>query len=427
MKSAFEAYTKLYQLLGIFEINLPMQYGEGEKAFVRLQREIMRTTNDHSLFAWGFSPLPLEAIVGQDPSTSSDSDQNDPEHASEAGLFAPLPRFFANCGNVVAHSALDHSQVENAIIDEKQGVFSIESESIIRSADLPENDILTKLHRFHRIVLLPCSIPEAPYSVLGILLRLWHWHHHDQSHPARALRDGLPGGIYTFPISSEFAIRAQMKKYMIDPLSWVSRFQNFAKNDTGVRSGSAIRRTLLLDCRSRYIAVHRAWQPRGWQWNPKEASLLCLHDGLASNELTLRFALKDPRSKEARWALFAALRLGSNIYETDKVTIQTIPSAQIDMDLSPTQLKGALHVSEYHRDGPFRLQSRELYGEISTRWIFNQAVTTFIVWDKQDWIAKERKLRPSIDEHRAGSRAVVAGAAVSGYALGGAIASFVSF
>ncbi|KAF5013396.1 hypothetical protein FDECE_584 [Fusarium decemcellulare] len=41
-----------YCLLGIFDINMPMIYGEGFKAFVRLQEEIIRTTNDLSIFAW---------------------------------------------------------------------------------------------------------------------------------------------------------------------------------------------------------------------------------------------------------------------------------------------------------------------------------------------------------------------------------------
>ena len=42
-----------YSLLGIFGVNMPMLYGEGSKAFTRLQEEIMRSTSDHSLFAWG--------------------------------------------------------------------------------------------------------------------------------------------------------------------------------------------------------------------------------------------------------------------------------------------------------------------------------------------------------------------------------------
>ncbi|OTA68532.1 HET-domain-containing protein, partial [Hypoxylon sp. EC38] len=41
-----------YCLLGIFEINMPMLYGEGDKAFLRLQEEICKQTNDLSLFAW---------------------------------------------------------------------------------------------------------------------------------------------------------------------------------------------------------------------------------------------------------------------------------------------------------------------------------------------------------------------------------------
>ena len=41
-----------YCLLGIFDVNMPMLYGEGSKAFTRLQEEIIRQTNDLSLFAW---------------------------------------------------------------------------------------------------------------------------------------------------------------------------------------------------------------------------------------------------------------------------------------------------------------------------------------------------------------------------------------
>ncbi|KAK5723760.1 hypothetical protein LTR15_005460 [Elasticomyces elasticus] len=44
-----------YCLLGIFDVSIPMLYGEGSKAFARLQEEIIRTSNDHSIFAWGFS------------------------------------------------------------------------------------------------------------------------------------------------------------------------------------------------------------------------------------------------------------------------------------------------------------------------------------------------------------------------------------
>ncbi|KFA71346.1 hypothetical protein S40288_08954 [Stachybotrys chartarum IBT 40288] len=41
-----------YSLLGIFDINMALLYGEGEKAFQRLQREIINTYDDQTILAW---------------------------------------------------------------------------------------------------------------------------------------------------------------------------------------------------------------------------------------------------------------------------------------------------------------------------------------------------------------------------------------
>jgi hypothetical protein len=41
-----------YSLMGIFDINMPLLYGEGSKAFMRLQEEIMKTSDDHTILAW---------------------------------------------------------------------------------------------------------------------------------------------------------------------------------------------------------------------------------------------------------------------------------------------------------------------------------------------------------------------------------------
>ncbi|CVK92023.1 related to beta transducin-like protein [Fusarium mangiferae] len=41
-----------YCMLGIFDINLSPIYGEGRRAFFRLQEEIIRTCNDHTIFCW---------------------------------------------------------------------------------------------------------------------------------------------------------------------------------------------------------------------------------------------------------------------------------------------------------------------------------------------------------------------------------------
>ncbi|KAI2631413.1 HET-domain-containing protein [Hypomontagnella submonticulosa] len=73
-----------YCLLGIFGVNMPMIYGEGARAFMRLQEEIVKETNDLSLFAWTDIPPGLSG-------TESWMQQN------YRGIFARSPREFANC------------------------------------------------------------------------------------------------------------------------------------------------------------------------------------------------------------------------------------------------------------------------------------------------------------------------------------------
>ncbi|PMD49617.1 uncharacterized protein K444DRAFT_712588, partial [Hyaloscypha bicolor E] len=66
-----------YCLLGIFGVNMPTLYGEGDQAFGRLQEEIMKSTLDHSIFAWTET-----SYFGH-------------------GLLAPTPACFTNSGNIV--------------------------------------------------------------------------------------------------------------------------------------------------------------------------------------------------------------------------------------------------------------------------------------------------------------------------------------
>lgn len=54
-----------YCLLGIFNVDMDIRYGEGEyKAFIRLQRELIANINDESLFAWtvSYAQISLPAL-----------------------------------------------------------------------------------------------------------------------------------------------------------------------------------------------------------------------------------------------------------------------------------------------------------------------------------------------------------------------------
>ncbi|KAF7678464.1 hypothetical protein GT037_003845 [Alternaria burnsii] len=58
-----------YSLLGIFDINMAMLYGEGSKAFIRLQEQILSQCADDSIFLWNdqFSDQELTGLLAPSP------------------------------------------------------------------------------------------------------------------------------------------------------------------------------------------------------------------------------------------------------------------------------------------------------------------------------------------------------------------------
>jgi len=77
-----------YCLMGIFDVNMPLLYGEGKKSFIRLQEEIIKVSNDSSLFAWGLS---TNVRTGSDFFASQDC----VDRAKLRGPFADSPMDFS--------------------------------------------------------------------------------------------------------------------------------------------------------------------------------------------------------------------------------------------------------------------------------------------------------------------------------------------
>jgi hypothetical protein len=74
-----------YCLLGIFGVTMPLLYGEGLKAFRRLQEEIVRHSNDQTFLAWDRGlyrqrRLPMDAVFAPHPACFMDGH-----------LFRPIP------------------------------------------------------------------------------------------------------------------------------------------------------------------------------------------------------------------------------------------------------------------------------------------------------------------------------------------------
>ncbi|ESZ93148.1 hypothetical protein SBOR_6475 [Sclerotinia borealis F-4128] len=92
-----------YCMLGIFDINMPLLYGEGTKAFLRLQEEIIKVSVDHTIFCWSWSdsispawtnliaPSPDAFKNSQDFRRASTVEQASPYAMTNAGLSIRLP------------------------------------------------------------------------------------------------------------------------------------------------------------------------------------------------------------------------------------------------------------------------------------------------------------------------------------------------
>ncbi|KAH9942154.1 HET-domain-containing protein [Epithele typhae] len=77
-----------YCLMGIFGVNMPTLYGEGRRAFQRLQEEIMKQSPDTSLFAWG----EVQQLVLADDRRYWQEDR--PRDSDSPTLFASSPSAF---------------------------------------------------------------------------------------------------------------------------------------------------------------------------------------------------------------------------------------------------------------------------------------------------------------------------------------------
>lgn len=124
-----------YCLLGIFDVSMPMLYGEGDRAFLRLQEEIIKDLDDQSVFAWSARDV--------DPGIET------------VGCFATHPSQFREC-----------CQVES--IAGQAGVFSLTNKGLRISLPLLDDGEDPR----QKIAVLACARANDASFVMGIALRV---------------------------------------------------------------------------------------------------------------------------------------------------------------------------------------------------------------------------------------------------------------
>ena len=165
---------RAYSLLGIFDINMPTIYGEGDRAFRRLQEQIMQRIPDQSLFAWGDvylpgSKFPSNPIPAHEPITLS----------AQTGFQSPTSPSARSPDDFVDSGCIRHVQFPTS--HHHEIVYTLTSYGIrtqfqmipltdnLLSTILPHNEVNLELPGDSQwyLAILGCEHKEQPGYLLG--------------------------------------------------------------------------------------------------------------------------------------------------------------------------------------------------------------------------------------------------------------------
>lgn len=167
-----------YSLLGIFEVNIPMIYGEGRlKAFRRLQEAIMNTTHDQSLFAWGrIVDCPSDALTEDHRSGRTPLRWKAPrEREALLGLFAECPADFKDSSGI---SPVDHGYAHH--LNRHRPPTMVNGGALVNLVVFDKfmsvtywDDLEVVQPDFHEIALLLCRVGNTGSKLVGLVLHSW--------------------------------------------------------------------------------------------------------------------------------------------------------------------------------------------------------------------------------------------------------------
>ncbi|RYP50462.1 hypothetical protein DL769_010947 [Monosporascus sp. CRB-8-3] len=87
-----------YCLMGLFNVNMPLLYGEGREAFLRLQQEIIKRSDDQSIFAWSY---PKDKY----------------SHLQTSGLMASCPDYFKEAAEIQLMEYHDQYEIPFEVVN----------------------------------------------------------------------------------------------------------------------------------------------------------------------------------------------------------------------------------------------------------------------------------------------------------------------
>jgi hypothetical protein len=150
-----------YCMMGIFGVNMPLLYGEGGKAFRRLQEEIVRRSNDQTILAWR-----REIFAGEDLLQSSRS-----------SIFASHPAQFrsGNSFDPIRAQISEHS-INHSSAGIEMDVYLVPCRFYSPDADIRSPNLGSQAGEAW-LAVLNCSYKNDIFSSPALLLEKLESHH----------------------------------------------------------------------------------------------------------------------------------------------------------------------------------------------------------------------------------------------------------
>ncbi|KAI1179269.1 heterokaryon incompatibility protein-domain-containing protein [Nemania sp. FL0916] len=152
-----------YCLLGLFGVSMPLIYGEGSLAFLRLQHEIMKVSDDQTIFAWEVGDLDFSSSLSNEWKST---------------LLAPSPKSFASSGNIRTsrteeiygpYAATNKGlQISLPLLDVRDASITLVHSQEIRGIRTP--DIAITIPDALKVAILNCQSTTSHDTRVGLLL-----------------------------------------------------------------------------------------------------------------------------------------------------------------------------------------------------------------------------------------------------------------
>ncbi|KAJ4291745.1 hypothetical protein N0V90_009640 [Kalmusia sp. IMI 367209] len=368
LRSAKRTEDIAYALLGIFDVNMSLRYGEGKKAFLRLQREIIKVQGDQSLFAWIFGARHLEEL-GVHAATHSF------QQSSPFGLLADGPRSFLGCGQIISH----HPLADDSEIREFNGSLQLTMSIVpiplhMRLFREPEDSEFIDNGQYH-IGLLSCGIKNQPEYLIGILLHslyeedqyareCLHLYRNDTNVPL-----ANSPGLFTFLVYPREAADSDLKQIrIVGKDNFRTRYKTIY-NTLAQAQYSFVLDTLLLNRSHEFHSV----LPDTWKCDPTRSSLTYTDK---ANALPARMAIAWYNREERHMLCVLLDKLLPSVpyIEVDILSIAGVADDALSETLQRIYLNGKASFQDRWKNG-----HSEFEAHISRKKVSHHLVWTLLV------------------------------------------------